>query len=317
MFVPAIRFVLTIGLGLWFASPVPASASATQGRYGETGSPVGHLSHADGSVTLLHGSTPGLARTGTVLVAGDQVHVAMGRAEITLVDGGLVQLDEHTRVALHAADRVEVIDGRVFVRNQGPGPVIAEAGGKRVHVAPGSAAEVTSSHANDLLVRVVDGDARIESSWGSGVVTATQSAFVSGPTGRPFVSPWVASPHDSFYLWAGGRRTVFAPPATFLPYAHPTFRQQEYARVLRNQHHAGNRRDDFTRGADAPPRADAARRGSDRRGDERSGDQTRRAQRRDRDRDRDDKPAPRTERRPAAKPPAGATRAWGPGARQQ
>ncbi len=311
MRVPAIRIVLTVGLGLLF----PPSHS-----FGETGSvetqpAVGHFSHVEGAVTRLHRFTPGAARVGLVLVAGDHVHVAMGRAEITLIDGSLLQLDEHTRVVLHAPDRVQVIEGRLFVRSNGLGPLIAETGGKRLHVAPGSAVEVTTSGNHDLLVRVVDGDARIESSWGSEAVAATQSAFVSGPTGRPFMSPWVASQHDTFHHWAGRRRGILAPPPTFLPYAHPTYRQQEYERELRSQR-SQRRGGDFTR-RDRP--ADAHRRDSDRRdvqrdgdrrdgdrrgreqrsGEQRSGDQTRRAERRD----REATSAPRTEPRPAPKPP--------------
>ena len=212
MLVPAIRLVLTVGLGLLFRLPI---ASARQCSV-ETQPAVGHFSHVEGigsrGCTALH--LPA-RESGLVLLAGDQVHVAMGRAEITLTDGSALQLDEHTRVALHAVDRFQVLDGRVFVQSSGAGPLIAEAGGRRLHVVPGSAAEVTATN-SDLLVRVVDGDARIESSWGSEAVAATQSAFVSGPTGRPFVSPWVAPQHDTFHQWAGGR--IGGPrPASHLP----------------------------------------------------------------------------------------------------
>jgi hypothetical protein len=302
MLVPAIRIVLALGFGLFF--PLLTWSAEAQPA-------VGHVSHVDGSVTLVHRFAPGIARVGTVLVAGDQVHVAMGRAEITLSGGSLLQIDEHTRVGLHAADRVELIEGRMFVTSHGAGAVIAEAGGKRLHVAPGSAADVTTTGSNDLLVRVVDGDARVESSWGSDVVTATQSAFVSGPTGRPFVSPWVPSPHDTFHHWAGGRMMVLAPPATFLPYAHPTFRQQEYERLVRSERLERRRRGGdvirVQRPADATGPANGQRRGGERRGDardgnERAGDQTRRGQRRDRE--RDDTTAPPPERRAVAKPPA-------------
>ena len=308
MLVPVFRITLTVVLGLISASTAHASAS-----------PVGHFSYVDGAVTRLHRFAPTVAKAGVILVEGDQVHVGMGRAEITLVDGSLVQLDEHTRVAIPAVDRVQVIDGRVFVQSNGPGAVIAEAGGKRLHVAPGSAAEVTASTSNDLLVRVVEGDARIESSWGSDVVAATQSAFVSGPTGQPFVSPWVASSQDSFHQWADGRLAILAPPATFLPYAHPTYRQQEYVRLLRSQQHDRRHKGDVTH-HNRP--ADAQRRGDNRRGDQRADDQRGRDQRgRDQargaergDRKRDNNTARRTDRRPAAKPPANTTRGGGAGA---
>jgi hypothetical protein len=226
-----LRIVLTL-VGSLLLPPSPG--------FGETGSvetqpAVGHISHVEGSVTRLHRYVSASARAGIVLLAGDEVHVAMGRAEITLTDGSALQLDEHTRVAVLAVDRVQVLGGRVFVRSSGSGALIVESGGRRLHVMPASDVEVTAANGHDLLVRVVEGDARIESSWGSEAVTATQSAFVSGPTGRPFVAPWVASPHDVFHQWAGGRPVVLVPPAAFLPYAHPTYRQQEYARLVRSQ----------------------------------------------------------------------------------
>ena len=259
MLVPATRLVLTVGLGLLFASPL-LFASATQGRLGDISAPVGHFSHVEGSVTRLQRFAPAIARVGLVLLAGDQVHVTMGRAEITLTDGSALQLDEHTRVTLHAVDRVEVLDGRVFVQSSGAGPLITESGGRRIHVAPGSAVEVTTTN-TDLLVRVVDGDARIESRWGSDAVAATQSAFVAGPTGQPFVGPWVAPQHDAFHQWAGGRMVVLVPPATFLPYAHPAYRQQQYQRVLRSHRLERRRGSGVTRGERL---AETGRRGDDR-----------------------------------------------------
>jgi hypothetical protein len=294
MLVPATRLVLTVGLGLLFASPSLAPAFASEGRSGEAGTPVGHFSHVEGSVTRLHRFAPGVARVGLMLLAGDQVHVTMGRAEITLTDGSALQLDEHTRVALHAVDRFQVLDGRVFVQSSGAGPLIAESGNRRIHVAPGSAVEVTMTN-TDLLVRVVDGDARIESRWGSDAVAATQSAFVSGTTGQPFVGPFVAPQHDTFHQWAGARMVVLVPPATFLPYAHPTYRQQEYRRVLRNERFERRRSGGVTRGerlaetgrrgGDRPAKSE--RRVSERRDDERSGEQARRNTRRERQSDDD------------------------------
>ena len=262
-------------------------------------------------VTRLHRSAAagrdagsGSARVGQVLVAGDEVHVALGRAEISLTSGSLLQIDEHTRLALHAVDRVQVIDGRIFVRSAEDVAVVVEAGGKRLYVEPGSAAEVTTSNSNDLLVRVVSGDARIESRWGSDALAATQSAFVSGPTGQPFVSPWVASDHDGFYHWSGGRTIFLAPPPTFLPYAHPTYRQQEYERLLRSQRSARRRDGDVTRG---DRHSDTQRRGADARG----GNQARGTERRARN--RDDGSVQPNDRRPSAKTPAVKARGAGAG----
>lgn len=298
MCVPAIRIVLTVGLGLLFASPLCAQPT------------VGHLSHVEGSVMRLH-RYASIARVGLVLLAGDEIHVAMGRAEITLTDGSALQLDEHTRVALQAVDRFHVRDGRVFVRSSGAGPLIAESGGRRLHVAPGGAVEVTATN-SDLLVRVVDGDARIESSWGSEAVTATESALVSGPTGRPFVAPWVAGHRDAFHQWAGGRMVVIIPPAAFLPYAHPTYRQQQYERVLRHQRFerrrsgGGTRRD---RQAGDQPRRNSRRDGGGERGRERERVDDTRLRSEASARQATQREARRPPATPATTPPRGATAA--------
>jgi hypothetical protein len=54
---------------------------------------------------------------------------------------------------------------------------------------PACVYELTASaHNRDVLVRVVEGQAQIESPRGVESVTSTQTGFVSGPTGRPFVS---------------------------------------------------------------------------------------------------------------------------------
>ncbi len=215
------RIALVAGLGLLAASPVRAQT-------------IAHASHAEGAVSRLHRQAPGVLRVGVTLAAGDEVHTAMGRAELTLVDGTQIEIDEHSRVALHATDRIAVPNGRIFVNNLSSGTFYAHTGGGRVHVPPQGAVEImTTAAQRDLLVRVLDGDARVESPWGIEPVAATQTAFVSGPTGHPFVTPWLAPGADAFYQYASTRFDFLSPPATFLPYAHPVYRQQQYLRLLR------------------------------------------------------------------------------------
>ena len=64
---------------------------------------------------------------------------------------------------------------------------------------------MTTAENEDVLLRVVVGDARIESRWGAERVTASHTAFVSGPTGRPFVSVSVPSLSDGFEHWSASR----------------------------------------------------------------------------------------------------------------
>ena len=226
MFFLSVRSVLVAGLSLLFATPVFAQHT------------IGEITHLEGSVTLVRRAAPGAARLGAPLIAGDELHTGLGRAEITIGSGTVMVLDAHTRVVLHWVDRVQLIDGRVFVERSGSGPFVAVTGGGQVHVAPMSAVEITTTAANrDLMVNVIDGDARIVSPWGSEAVTASQTAFVSGPTGRPFVTPFVGAPADQFYQYAGTRFEFLSPPPTFLPYAHPVYRQQQYLRLLRKARH--------------------------------------------------------------------------------
>ena len=251
--------LFVVGLGLFVATPSFAQTA------------IAHLSQVEGTVTRLHRFAPAVASVGVVLVEGDQIVTAVGRAELTFVDGSLMHLDQHTQVVIAGTARFRLIDGRVSLRTTTA--YTAETSSGIVHVLPQGIFELTANATNrDVLVQVVEGDARIESRWGVEAVTSTQTAFVSGPTGRPFVSAFVQPQRDSFVLWCNSRYVAIAPPPTFLPYAHPTYRQFAYQRTLRqgrrDRHAAdvegrGDRRRDRTarpadRGertdTDAPPR---------------------------------------------------------------
>ena len=276
--------LFVVGLGLCVAAPSFAQTA------------IAHLSQVEGTVTRWHRFAsasarpnsgelrrdhavaadgreggPAAATVGMVLVEGDQIVTAVGRAELTFVDGSLMHLDQHTQVVIAGAARVRLIDGRVSLRTTTA--YTAETSSGIVHVLPQGIFELTANATNrDVLVQVVEGDARIESQSGVEAVTSTQTAFVSGPTGRSFVSAFVQGQRDSFVLWCNSRYVAIAPPPTFLPYAHPTYRQSAFQRTLRKDRHhrdaadvqvRGDRRRDRTarpadRGerteSDAPPR---------------------------------------------------------------
>ena len=230
------QFASAMGLALCFASPLLAS-----------GDPVAHLSQVEGTVTLLHRFAPAIASVGVPLVDGDQIVTAVGRAEVTFADGSVMHLDQHTQIAIAGTARIRLIDGRVSLRTTTA--YRAETTSGIVHVLPEGIFELTAVASNrDVLVRVVEGNARIESPWGVESVRSTQTAFVSGPTGRPFVSPWIHTQHDAFLVWGNARYLSVTPPPTFLPYAHPTYRQFAYERVLRKARHDRKRGDDHTPG---------------------------------------------------------------------
>lgn len=264
MHVTARQLALVVGLGLFCAAPVLAQPA------------IAHLSLVEGTVTRLHRFAPGIAKVGVVLVAGDQIVTAVGRAELTFVDGSVMHLDQHTQVMIAAAARIRLIDGRISLRTTTT--YTAETATGIVHVLPEGVFELTANATNrDVLVRVVEGDARIESPSGLEAVGSTQTAFVSGPTGRSFVSRSIHVQHDAFVQWCNSRYVAIftasagfdrgrlrrdlaaatfgregGPPPTFLPYAHPTYRQFAYERSLRKLRlhrtrpdvtHRGRRRD--------------------------------------------------------------------------
>ena len=290
MLITARHLVLVVGLGLFSVSP--SLASAAEGGFGETGSAIAHLSHVEGTVTRLHRFAPAPAGVGVALVERDQIVTAVGRAEVTFADGSVMHLDQHTQVVISGGSRVRLLDGRVSLRTTTTYTVETVSG---VHVLSASARsssselrrdlyELTASANNrDVLVRVVEGQAQIESPWGVESVTSTQTAFVSGPTGRPFVSGYHHVQNDAFVQWsnsslalvssayarseAGELRRDLAiatfgreggPP--FVPYAHPAYRQFAYGRLLRDGRHDRKRPEFHHRadvGRDAPQRNNA------------------------------------------------------------
>ncbi len=250
MHVIALPIVVVTALGLLVASPLQAEPV------------LAHLSRVEGTVTLLHRFAPAPASVGVSLYEGDQIVTAIGRAEVSFADGSVMHLDQHTHVVMAGTARIRLLDGRVSLRTTTAYTAETTGGGVHVLSGHGGAAEgvfeLTASAANhDVLVRVVEGRAEIASPWGRESVTSTQTAFVSGPTGRPFVSPWIALQHDSFLQW-GNARFVAARPPTFLPYAHPTYRQFAYERSLRKTRY--ERKD-----GDAPTRTGPHVRGERRR----------------------------------------------------
>ena len=236
MHVTARQLALAVGLGLACASPGFAQTA------------IAHLSQIEGTVTRLHRFAPASVSLGVVLVEGDQIVTAVGRAELTFVDGSVMHLDHHTQVAIAGTARIRLIDGRISLRTTTA--YTAETATGIVHVLPEGVFELTANATNrDVLISVVEGDARVESPWGVESVRSTQTAFVSGPTGRPFVTPWMQTRHDSFVQWCNARYVAIMPPPTFLPYAHPTYRQFAYERSLRGVRRERGRADVQIRGA--------------------------------------------------------------------
>lgn len=200
MFATVLRCCLAAGAALAFSAPAVAQE------------PVGAVSHLDGPLMVHRRFVPAPAGVGTALVAGDHLQTADGRAEVTFLDGTILHLDTFTRVALHERGRFQLIDGRIFIRTSSisASGYLAETSGTRVWLMPrGIYGIMTTGRQHDTLLRVVIGDARIETRWVSEPVSAHHTAFVSGPTGRPFVSVYVPPLADGFENWSA-MRTMMA-----------------------------------------------------------------------------------------------------------
>ncbi len=217
------QFVFVIGLGLLTASQAFAQTA------------IAHFSHVEGDVTRLHRFASAVARQGGVLAAGDRVQTSIGRAEMRFADGSVMELDRHTLIEITAGAAFRLLDGRVSLRTTAASS--AATGNAVVRMLPQGLFEITATAASgDLLIRVVEGHARVQSPWGIESVTATQTAFVSGPTGMPFVSTSLLVSDDFSQVV-----DATATPPPFLPYAHPSYRQSAYERVLRKGRHVGHR----------------------------------------------------------------------------
>ena len=195
-----LRCLLAAGAALALSAPAQAQE------------PVGAVSHLDGPLMVHRRFVPAPAGVGTGLVAGDQLQTGDGRAEVTFLDGTILHLDTFTRVALHERGRFQLIDGRLFIRTSSisASGYVAETSGTRVFLMPrGIYGIMTTGRQHDTLLRVVIGDARIETRWISEPVSAHHTAFVSGPTGRPFVTVYVPPLADGFENWSA-MRTMMA-----------------------------------------------------------------------------------------------------------
>jgi hypothetical protein len=199
---PAVRWLLAIGVG--FASASPALA-----QFG-----VANLSHGDGGVTRLRSGGLIAAAIGDSLIEGEQIATAGGRAEVTFLDGAIVHLDRDTRIVLTAADAFRLLHGRASLRTGAYKEYVAMTAAAKVFVPPGSLVEMSVRAEADVLLQVISGAARIETTAaGTQRVTDYHSAYVSGPAQAPLVTRVASTPTDDFGRWTLAR-TVMATSTT-------------------------------------------------------------------------------------------------------
>jgi len=232
----AVRWLLTIGLGLALSSPARA-------QFG-----IATLSHADGAATRLRSGAPIAASIGDSLIEGEQIETAGGRAEVTFLDGAIVHLDRDTRIVLSTADAFRLLHGRASLRTGGYKEYVAETAAARVFVPAGSLIEISVRAEADMTLQVISGAARIETpAMGTQRVTDYHTAYVSGPAQAPIVTRATLTATDDFGRWTLAR-TVMATstalkgseevgginsgPAYYPSYGNPSYGNSSYGNSL-------------------------------------------------------------------------------------
>ena len=75
-----------------------------------------HIAVVEGGVDVIHDGVAERADPPVLLVEGDVVRTANGRAEIVFGDGTLLHLDHSAELEVLAPDRLRLLEGRVIVR---------------------------------------------------------------------------------------------------------------------------------------------------------------------------------------------------------
>ena len=99
-----------------FCCLLAASAYAQTTPVSAPPPPPANLAFVEGSVDVVHEGVVERADPPSLLVDGDSVRTAQGRAEIVFADGTLLHLDRDANLDILAPDRVRLLAGRVIVR---------------------------------------------------------------------------------------------------------------------------------------------------------------------------------------------------------
>ncbi len=192
--------------------PLPASAP-----------PPANLSFVDGGVDLVHDGVAETAVAGVMLVEGDIVRTANGRAEIVFADGTLLHLDAGTELEMLSPLRLRLSDGRIMLR--------VSAAATRAYTIDTQAASVqleprgeyglaTDGRLERLELTVARGVAQIVDGAGGAVVRGGEMATIAGPGSRVVLDGFNSARWDAFARWSNDRANGFTTSlsARQLPY---------------------------------------------------------------------------------------------------
>jgi hypothetical protein len=129
-----------------------AAAPHAAAQDADPSSPPAHLSRVDGPVVVQHEDGPEDADLSMPVVPGDRLRTGDGRAEVTLTDGTLVQIDAASTLDLLADDRLRLLEGRLAIV-----ATRAQAAPLQVDTPQGT---VSIDAAGEYRLRLMDADGR-------------------------------------------------------------------------------------------------------------------------------------------------------------
>jgi hypothetical protein len=176
--------------------------------------PPAHLAFVDGSVDVVQDGVTARAEPPTLLIDGDTVRTAYGRAEIVFADGSLLHLDRDTSLDILASDRVRLVGGRAIVRfsSAGTRPYVVDtpAASVRLDIRGEYTVSAVNRSGNDLEVSVARGTAEIDDGAQRVVVRAGESVSLATAGQRAVFRTFNSARWDTFAQWSNERATGFA-----------------------------------------------------------------------------------------------------------
>jgi hypothetical protein len=190
-----------------------AQNPATPAEYEQDEIPA-HLSVVDGEVTIEREGRVDPADENIILVAGDRLRTARGRAEVLFSDGSVLSLDEHSSVDLLADSLARLLDGRMRLAIARGDSSLAY----RVDTAAGSVfIQSAGEYRLTLLARggdpeldlaVLRGSAELANQHGRTLVRAGTHALVSARTAPSLPYATNSAAWDSFDRWVEDQRNA-------------------------------------------------------------------------------------------------------------
>ncbi|MGE3275588.1 MAG: DUF6600 domain-containing protein [Vicinamibacterales bacterium] len=167
------------------------------------------LAYADGTVDLDHEGVATPADAPSLLIAGDRLRTARGRAEVVYGDGSVLHLDDYTEIELLDPIRIRLLEGRVILHASAAATsgylIDTPASSVRLD-ARGEYGLTVDGSRGTLDIAVARGVAELlDEAGGRAVVRGGERASVDGPGARPLLARFNTARWDAFERWSQSR----------------------------------------------------------------------------------------------------------------